>query len=227
MRILVGGPTRETESSLFHTHVEGLEAQAFPGVELVFQHDICTDPGGPRWTGDKIHRVAALRQGFLDYANSQFDALFMVDSDLILGPGVLRRMLEAPAPAVYGVFWTRADWGGSMAEWPQVWNVNPYGWTQDCADQLREPGVNEVEVLGGGACTLIRGAGFESRYAPLLKSLVPLPGMWGGEDRSYCLGLEARGIKQLAVTGLQIHHCYTLQDQTRPALKRIKEAVGL
>jgi hypothetical protein len=155
------------------------------------------------------------------------DALFMVDSDVILGPGVLKRMWEVDADVVYGVYLTYSDWGGSMHHWPQVWNVNPYGWTQECADALNAEGVNEVDVLGGGACTLIRGRGFESHYWPLLQSLVRLPGMWGGEDRSYCIGLEARGIKQVAVTGLPIHHCYNLADQTAPALKRIKEKVGL
>lgn len=114
-----------------------------------------------------------------------------------------------------------------MAEWPQVWDITPYGWTKETADALNAPGVNEVEVLGGGACTLFRGRAFESRYWPLLKSLTPHGSMMAGEDRSYCLGLEARGIKQVAVTGLKIHHCYTLAEQTKPALARIREKVGL
>lgn len=156
-----------------------------------------------------------------------FDALFLVDSDVILGPGVLERMWAVDADVVYGAYWTHSDWGGSMAPWPQVWDVNPYGWTQETADALRTEGINEVPVLGGGACTLIRGRGFESRYWPLLDSLKRLPSMWAGEDRSYCLGLECRGIKQVAVTGLPIKHCYTIADQTKPALERIRKEVGL
>jgi hypothetical protein len=136
-------------------------------------------------------------------------------------------MWEVDADVVFGVYWTRCDWGGEMADWPQCWNITPYGWTQDCADALKAPGINEVEVLGGGACTLIRGRGFESRYWPLLQSLVPHNSMMAGEDRSYCLGLECRGIRQVAVTGLRIRHCYTLADQTKPALERIRKEVGL
>ena len=140
---------------------------------------------------------------------------------------VNKLMWEVDADVVFGVYWTFSDWGGSMADWPQVWTINPYGWTPESAEALKAPGVNEVEVYGGGACTLIRGRGFESRYWPLLESLQPYRSMWAGEDRTYCLGLECRGIKQVAVTGLPIHHCYTLADQTKPALERIKTKVGL
>ncbi len=45
----------------------------------------------------------------------KYDALLMVDTDVILGPGVLRRMWEVDADVVYGVYYTRSDWGGSMA----------------------------------------------------------------------------------------------------------------
>jgi hypothetical protein len=232
-RILAGGPTRETSSLVFQLHREGLEAQA-DGYHVEIRHEVTKDPGGPRWHGEKIERVAKVRQDFLkdgvfmrEVADHGDTGLLMVDSDVILGPGVLARMWAVDADVVYGVYWTRSDWGGSVADWPQVWDVNPYGWTQATADALRAAGVNEVPVLGGGACTLIRGRGFESRYWPILESLRPLPGMWGGEDRSYCLGLECRGIRQVAVTGLPIKHCYTIDLQTKPALERVRKEVGL
>jgi hypothetical protein len=247
-KILAGGPAREKSSLVYQAHVEGLQAQADDSLwEMHVRHDVVPDPGGARWQMDKIHRVAQVRQAYFDMAcgleawvESQpdvlrpkpdfaglLDAVLMVDTDVILGPGVLKRMWEVDADVVYGVFLTYSDWGGSMAKWPQVWSVQPYGWDQATADALNAPGVNEVEVFGGGACTLIRGRGFESRYWPLLQSIIRLPGMWGGEDRSYGLGLEARGIKQVAVTNLPIHHCYTIADQTKPALERIRQQLGL
>lgn len=157
----------------------------------------------------------------------KYAALFMVDSDVILGPGVLARMWAVDAPVVFGTYWTYADWGGAMDHYPQCWDVHPYRFTPDCWAALKAEGVNEVPVLGGGACTLIRGRGFESRYWPLLQSLRHAGGIWPGEDRTYCLGLEARGIPMVAVTGLPIHHCYTIADSTRPALARIREKIGL
>jgi hypothetical protein len=114
-----------------------------------------------------------------------------------------------------------------MADWPQVWDRHPYGFTPECWAALKAPGVNEVPVLGGGACTLFRGRAFESRYWPLLASLRHAGGIWPGEDRAYCLGLECRGIKQVAVTGLPIKHCYDVGSQTKPALERVRNEVGL
>jgi hypothetical protein len=227
-KILAGGPARETSSLVYQAHRDSLGAQA-DGFDVDVQHVIVADPGGPRWQMDKIWRVGQARQVFIEQATppTKYDALLMVDTDVILGPGVLKRMWEVDADVVYGVYWTNSDWGGEMANWPQVWNINPYGWTPEVAEALKAPGINEVEVYGGGACTLIRGRGFESRYWPLLQSLQPYRSMWAGEDRTYCLGLETRGIKQVAVTGLPIHHCYTLADQTKPALERIKTKVGL
>lgn len=224
-RVLAGGPTRETKSAVFRTHVEGLDKQR-DGFSVEIMHEVVPDPGGARWEVSKIERVASVRQVFMDRGIA-YDALLMVDSDVILGPGTLLRMWEVDAPVVYGVYWTHADWGGPVADYPQVWDINPYGWTKECADELRAPGVNEVEVFGGGACTLIRGDGFSSHYHPLLLSISPYRNMWAGEDRTYCLGLECRGIKQVAVTGLPIHHCYDIADQTVPALARIKAKVGL
>jgi hypothetical protein len=231
-KILAGGPARETSSLVYMAHKQGLEAQA-DGFDIEVRHEIVADPGGARWQMEKIWRVAQQRQVFMERVSTirrllpQSYALLMVDTDVILGPGVLKRMWEVDADVVFGVYWTFSDWGGSMADWPQVWTINPYGWTPESAEALKAPGVNEVEVYGGGACTLIRGRGFESRYWPLLESLQPYRSMWAGEDRTYCLGLEARGIKQVAVTNLPIHHCYTLADQTKPALERIKAKVGL
>lgn len=203
------------------------------GFELEIRHVVTEDSGGPRWHHDKIERVANVRQQFLNWSASSlrhgvvYDGLFMVDSDVILGPGVLARMWAVDAPVVFGVYRTYADWGGSMGYWDQCWNRHPYGWTPECKAGLDAPGVNEVEVLGGGACTLIRGRGFESRYWPLLQSLRNAGGMFPGEDRSYCLGLEARGIKMVGVTNLPIHHCYAIGDHTKPALERIRKKVGL
>lgn len=203
MRILAGGPTRETESGC----TSEVTTIQIDGIGVDVWRMAVPDPGGPRWTHDKIARVAEARQEFLRHAQA-YEAGFMFDADVRIGPNVLSRMLQVDADVVYGVYWTHSDWGGDMADWPQVWNRHPYGWTHGCWEALKDPGVNEVEVLGGGGCTLIRGRGFESHYWPLLDSLQSAPGMWCGEDRTFCLGLECRGIRQVAVTGLPIEHRY-------------------
>src|SRR5690606_8665855 len=130
--------------------------------------------------------------------DNHWDALLFVDTDVILGPGVLERMWAVDADVAYGVFWTEADWGQpEHGPAPQVWMHHPYGFDRETWRALKAPGVNEVPVNGGGACTLIRGRGFESRYWPLLEGIRYAGGMMAGEDRSYCIGLECRGIRQV------------------------------
>jgi hypothetical protein len=212
-------------------------------LEVVVHHELVPDVGGPRWHVEKIENVARARQAMMskvDYAmigrpNFPYDGLFLCDTDVIVGPGVLERMWAVDADVVHGVYWTPDDWGqpADCDIAPQVWWTNPYDWKPNdlaamtCWNALCEQGVNEVEVNGGGACTLIRGRGFESRYWPLLESLRGAGRMWPGEDRTYCLGLECRGIRQVAVTGLPILHLYTDAHRTPDMLARAREMVGL
>lgn len=240
MRILAGGPARETESELFYLHRDGLLRQRQPGQTLVVRHELEPDPGGPKWHPDKIARVAIKRQRMMDLAMGDYDCLFMVDTDVVCGPGVLQRMMEVDADVVYGVFWSR--WEGFSTPMPQIWDVNPYGHTEGLRDgivahanllesrfgfEMDGGKVQELEVLGGGACTLIRRKGFESRYFPLLQSLRDSGGMWPGEDRTFCLDLEVSQVKQVAVFGLPIVHLDTSQKQSSEALMEARQMVGL
>ena len=230
-KVLAGGPTRETESDLFRLHREGLEAQRAGRFQVHITHEKVEPPDedGPRWTGDKIDKVALARQNFMDEARPfwRYDALFMVDSDVIIGPGVLKRMWQVDAPVVYGVFWTQ--WPGFDAELPQVWDTHPYGYYTDLLKDLVESRdeIREHPVFGGGACTLIRGRGFDSHYHPLMEGLRLADGMLKGEDRTYCLGLEARRVPQVAVTGLPIRHLYIESQQTPAALEEARTFTGL
>lgn len=218
--ILAGGPARECESAVFRLHREGLAAQ-----DVTIRYRVLSDPGGPRWTREKIETVAKCRQVMMDEAERAGRGLFLVDTDVIIGPGVLDRLLAVDADVVFGVFWTWSTWGGSEDRWPQVWDRHPYGFSEGLRDALDDPGVNEVPVLGGGACTLIRGRGFESRYWPLPESL-DIPGtMWGGEDRAFSLGCELRGIRMVAVTGLPIVHLH--DDHSDAAVAAAREFCGL
>lgn len=202
---------RDCSSPLYREYAESLRGQV-GDFRLTIRNQVVLDTGGPRWTHEKFKRVGFCRQAFIEEGRcptgTRVDGVFMVDADVILGPDVLRRLWEVDADVVYGVFWTDCEWGGFRADWPQVWDINPYGWTPECMAALRAPGINEIEVLGGGACTLIRGRGFESHYWPLLRSFERSHSMMAGEDRTFCLGLECRGIRQVAVTGLQITHRY-------------------
>lgn len=231
MRVLAGGPARETESAVFRAHRLGLVAQS--GRILVdVRHEVVEPVGSDeRWPHEAVRRVAASRQRFMDevegcryvsrYPKPNYDGLLMVDSDIVMGPGVLDRLWSVDADVVYGVFWT--VWPNFDMPMPQVWDRHPYGHTKEVFRSLLAG--EDVEVFGGGACTLFRGRAFESRYYPLLKGLETEG--WVGEDRTYCIGLEARGIKQVAVSGLPIVHLYHPDQQTDEAVAEALELVGL
>jgi len=88
--------------------------------------------------------------------------------------------------------------------------------------------VREIPVLGGGACTLIRGTALDTAYHPLLNVLVEQSSddIWDGEDRSFGVRLMARDIKQVAVTGLPIVHLDSPQRSSPEALKEAEIMVG-
>lgn len=240
MRILAGGPARETESELFLAHKASLEAQK-GDFDLEIRHITVPDPLEPHeWAADKIERVAQARQQMMgvpfncecghpltypqhDHAMKcmscdcsdgkppGLEALFMVDTDVVLGPDVLAQMLKVDAPVVYGVFWTHSDWMGlPLRDCPQVWEIHPYSFTKPFwnALSMARHHVRLFPVAGGGACTLIRGRGFESHYHPIIPSFQKMAGMWKGEDRTFAVGCEFLGIPQIAVTGLDITHHY-------------------
>lgn len=236
MRVLAGGPTRDTESAMYRLHVDSLHAQGGFGVtytERHFEIDVLhlptSDPGGPRWHAEKLERVAEARHRMLGHCrDGGYDGLLMVDDDVIIGPGVLDRMWSVDADVVYGVFWTRADWGQPEGpDAPQVWDVHPYGFTPQTWEMLNREGVNEIAVSGGGACTLIRGRALNNGYYPLLRSLRYAGGMWYGEDRRFALECELRGIEQIAVTGLNIVHLHEDSQRTQAALAKARAMVGL
>lgn len=234
--ILAGGPAREVESELYGLHRRCLERQG----DVFVHHLVVPDDDGPKWHAEKIARVARARQEFMDWARASYDGLLMVDTDLILGPGVLDRMLEVDADVVYAVFWSR--WPGFDAPMPQVWDEYPYGHSSDLIKELvggmtftesrwgyeyDSGSVREIPVLGGGACTLIRGRALECRYFPLLDVLQhQVSNMWCGEDRTFGVNLLAADVKQVALTGQPIVHLDTPTKADSLSLKEAEEMVG-
>lgn len=220
MNVLAGGPAREMSSATFQLHKQGLEAN---GCEILhIEVPPLPEQDTDRWPERALHRVAEARQQMFEFALG-YDALWMVDTDVICGPEVLGEMLQVNADVVYGVFWTQ--WPGFDHVLPQVWDVQPYGFVDEKHTIKRLANGENVEVIGGGACTLFRNRAFESRYFPPM--VAPKVGMWPGEDRTFSVGCNFLNIKQVAVGGLRILHQYTPEMQTPHALKRAGEMVGL
>lgn len=173
---------------------------------------------GHNWDGELIERVAGLKNAIIDYARKMgCDFLFLVDSDLVLHPETLRRLLSVDREIVSNIFWTKVSKGDDYE--PQVWLMDQ-GFLYDPADPrtknrlyrtvkkmefisaLKEKGTYRVGGLG--ACTLISqkvlsaGVTFDKLYNI---------SFWG-EDRAFCIRAVAAGFELFVDTFYPAYHIY-------------------
>lgn len=173
------------------------------------------------WNIAAFHRLAAEKQRLLALAVAErYDYVWLVDSDLLCAPSTLQSLLDAQAPIVSAVFWTR--WTPTERPLPQVWVQHPYGFDgagyseAEFLGKLRDR--QRVRVRGLGACTLVSvdalraGCGFW----PLLGDL-PSDGMWQGEDRHFCVRAERLHVPMHADAWPEVWHCYRPSDRVQLA----------
>lgn len=182
------------------------------------------DEGGHYWKTEQIWRVARLKNNMLQYALAHgYDAVFLIDSDLVLHPRTLEQLASSGNEIISNIFWTR--WQPEAKEMPQVWLQDEYALyrrggsafpgaasedegAQSSAflNQLRIPGCYEVGGLG--ACTLIRRSVLE---AGVNFDRIPNVSFWG-EDRHFCIRAQAHGFKLFVDTHMPAYHIYRLSE---------------
>lgn len=184
-----------------------------------------TEGATHEWLPSLMERVGGFKDRFLQIcADEGFDAVFLVDSDLVLHPRTVHQLLAAGVPICSEVFWTR--WRPDEPELPQVWMhgqfaLFPIGRHETLdgdevrrrADafvaMLREPGVYPVGGLG--ACTLIRREAVERGVSfAVIPNLVLV-----GEDRDFCVRAAALGLPLHVDTHVPALHLYRAEDLAR------------
>ena len=191
------------------------------------------------WTQTAMGRVGANKNLILRYAlQNNFDYVWLVDSDLLLDPYVLRSLLDTRRPLVSAVYWTRWDKFAGMKAGPQVWLRHVYEPFQSggiargqTEAEFRQKLVSRslTRVWGLGACTLIsrsvieKGVGFH-RFPAL-----PTGGLWDGEDRHFCSWAEYLHVPMYADPWPDIFHVYHDEDVAKMPehLQRFGEGRGL
>lgn len=175
-----------------------------------------------RWSNDLIRKVSNFKNNIIEKAlKEDYDYLFLVDSDLVMHPRTLKRLVSLNKEIISNIFWTR--WQPDSYEQPQVWLKDMYTLydfeygenlsanesikrTADFINMLRKPGTYKVGGLG--ACTLIskealsKGVNFNPVYNI---------SFWG-EDRHFCIRAAVLGIQLYVDTYYPAHHIYRDED---------------
>lgn len=170
------------------------------------------------WSPDAWHRVGDLKNKLLHYAKvNGYDAIWLVDADVLCESWTLQSLLDSRAPIVSGVYWTFWSKRSELdAVWqhagPQVWLRHPYtlsgrtwteaGFRQALIDRQR------VQVWGLGACTLISRAALEKGVSFAKVAELPPGPMSDGEDRHFCARADNLHIEMVADAWPDIYHAY-------------------
>ncbi|MCX8114044.1 MAG: hypothetical protein N3D71_03125 [Burkholderiaceae bacterium] len=178
-----------------------------------------------RWRRSLIERVASIKNYLLALArDGGFDAVLLVDSDLVLHPRTLAHLVALDKPVVSEVFWTRWEPGAPFM--PQTWLTDHYTMYRAEPDEVLTPVQVERRIrdflhrmrdggchpVGGlGACTLIaRRALMSGVNFDLIHNI----SFWG-EDRAFCIRAAALGIDLWADTRYPPLHLYRDADLAR------------
>lgn len=223
MNVISFTPVR-VEPQILRMHLQTLERQAFK--ESWF-YDDNTDPNSSallygrqllpkldlpegkyrraadthEWDAGAITRITNIKNFAIErFLETDAQALFLVDSDLLLPHGLLEHLWQAEQAVICAVFYTK--WSQTKpTSSPNVWDVNPIKYTQGF-ERFRKPG--HYRVGGMGACTLVRREVLErgANFAPIFGL-----DMWG-EDRAFCVRCSVLGYELIACSHLQPFHVY-------------------
>lgn len=105
------------------------------------------------WNDELVWKVAGFRNKIILKAKQDnYDYLFLLDSDLVLHPKTLKRLITSQKDIISNIFWTKWFPEGNPA--PQVVKYNQSNEESKIfTNNLKIPGIYQVDFLG--ACTLI------------------------------------------------------------------------
>ncbi len=206
--------------------VRAILTDAFPDalladVPMPANGDYAEGSATRQWTQPAFARMSANRNAALGLAVSgRYDALWLVDADVLCDPRTLASLLAADAPIVSAVYWTR--WQPNAMPLPQVWLRHPYELTNNHgfgADPYEFLGAlagrRRLRVGGLGACTLIRTDVIRKGVTyDRVDGLAPGP-MADGEDRHFCERARRLHVPLVAEPWPDVWHCYRSDDVAR------------
>jgi hypothetical protein len=146
-----------------------------------------------KWDVPTYQRVARIKNAAISrFLRARSDALFLIDSDVLLRRGTITHLDTAQVPIIASVYWTK--WFPHVGRGPNSWTRTP--------EPLREPGHHEVTGLG--ACTLIRREVFNRG----IRFIAPSHLAREGEDRWFCYHAIQAGFKLMMCSHMEPFHVY-------------------
>lgn len=163
-----------------------------------------------KWNVSQIDRVITIKNKAIDYClTNDYDALFLVDADLVLHPNTLKHLITLKLDFVFEVFWTM--FFREAIHKPNAWDKHSWAYEgPETLFKLAQKGT--YEVGGGGACTLLSKKILEDGVN--FSRLKSLP--YQGEDRHICTRVQAKGYPVMADTHYPAYHIF-LNEQVDEA----------
>jgi len=150
------------------------------------------------WESPNLLAVTAMRNYLISTAREMgYDYYFMVDSDLVLHPQTLVKLIEAQKDIVAEAFWTK--WTPDDIEAVNAWDRDLYSFSPDRDTrfkQFRTPGLYKVGM--SGACIMMNKKVLESK---INYDYIPCVSFWG-EDRAFSIRAACAGFE----IWLDTHH---------------------
>ena len=89
-------------------------------VEFQSENEYVRDEKTHHWTGENLKDVTKMKNALLRHTiENRYDYFFLVDSDLILQPQTIQRLLSHKKEIIAEVFWTQ--WTPESDEQPNAW----------------------------------------------------------------------------------------------------------
>ncbi len=152
------------------------------------------------WNIGLMNKVGALRNMTIrKMLEGGFDYWLSIDTDLILDPWTLYRLIEADRDIVSEIFWTQS---ASGSWWCNAWMHDQYSAP---LPEWQRKGLYRVGMTG--ALTLVKRKVFEAGvdYTPIPNIHTALR----GEDRHFCVRAACAGFEMWVDTHCPATHLYT------------------
>lgn len=156
-----------------------------------------------RWEESLYSRITIIKDFVIDYfVNSDYDYLFLTDSDLIVHPDTLGCLLKQKKDFCAQIFWTKFD--GSTIYSPNGWYDKHRGFDKTELLEFKKPNTYKVDYTG--ACTLLTRKILEDKVSFEKISNVSFL----GEDKHFCIRAAVHDYNIYLNTEYPAFHLYNV-----------------